>query len=169
MAAMPNAVAAVMTRVKGCSDMIGLITSTDGYKTTAVPPAKGTPRIATFLQDHWLLPSHCMLLRRSGGPLLEADRDTRIRNTRIDFWHYGPGKNDAAQEEAAYTLWRTVHPHFAELGSGGTWNSETYVANDCRIYGVYSETDPITFLDQDTGWRVIIAPYIVVWSEVGVP
>lgn len=163
--ALPDPIAALLVRLRSFSEITALVTTAPGYTDSATTPQRARPRISPVAQSFWKLPTAAIMLRKAGGPA--ADRDGRIRASRVDIWYFGsggPGNDPGTQEREAYALWRQVSPALCP----GHGESTRFVAANCLVYGIDDEGDPYPYTDQDTGWRAMIGPVVLRWSEVPV-
>lgn len=159
--ALPNPYTALTLRLRSFAEILTFVSAADGYLpgTSSVDRAK--PRISSVRQKFWSLPHFAILVRKAGGP--PPHRDSGLHTSRADLWLYGPGgpNNDpGTQEMEAFNLWCTVFP--ALMPPPG--QSDMFTAAGCCVDGITSEAEPIPFIDQDTGWRVLVCPILVNWS-----
>jgi hypothetical protein len=163
--ALADPVAALVARLRSFSEISAMVTTADGYADEATAVERARPRISTAVQRFWKLPTAAILLRRRSGP--PPDRDGRIRTSRFDLWYFGDGgrtNSPSRQEREAFALWRQASP--ALTPAQGV--SDRFVAAGCLVYGIDDEADPFPYDDRDTGWRVVVGPILVRWSEVPV-
>jgi hypothetical protein len=152
--AAPNPYSALTVRLASFSEILALVSSAPGWKNGG-----SGARISSVRQADWSLPTHAILVRKAGGP--PPDRDARTRHSRADLWYFGPGKDVGTQEREAYRLYEQVIPALTAAG-------ESFVAANCRVYSIEEEAEPIPYVDQDSGWRVLVGPVVIHWSEVPV-
>lgn len=154
----PDHIAALNLRLRSFPEITALVGAADGYTASARTVDRAKPRISPLLQAFWLLPHYAIVLRKMAGP--PPDRDGRIRTSRVDLWCYGPGEDAGTQEREAGRLCRTVRPALMP-GHGQT---DAFVLADCRVYGVLDAAEAFPFVDQATGYRLIVVPIAVIWS-----
>jgi hypothetical protein len=156
--ALPDHISALNLRLRSFPEITALVGAAGGYTASATPTEKATPRVSPVRQPFWKLPHYAILLRKAGGPPMH--RDAGLHTSRVDLWLYGPGDDDGTQEREAYALWRTVQP--ALMPPPGT--SDMFTLAGVCVDGISDEAEPFPYLDQATGWRVMVAPILVGWS-----
>lgn len=153
--AAPNPYSALTVRLASFAEIAALVSTATGWKND-----DSGARISSVRQANWELPTHAILIRKAGGP--PGERDARIRRSRADLWYFGPGKDPGTQEREAYRLYLQTVPAFRPD------TGESFVAAHCRVYTIEEEAEPFPYVDTDTGWRVLVGPVVVTWSEVPV-
>jgi hypothetical protein len=153
--AAPNPYSALTVRLASFAEISALVSSAPGWQNGG-----SGARISSVRQADWKLPAHAILIRKAGGPRADGDRDARSRRSRADLWYYGPGKDPGTQEREAYRLYLQTVPAFRPD------TGESFVAANCRVYTIEEEAEPFPYVDQDTGWRVLVGPVVITWSEI---
>jgi hypothetical protein len=156
--ARPDLLYALGGWLRSFSDLTALVSSSAGWKT---PGTRSGPRISSEIQggpDGWNMPTRAIVLRKAGGPVIGDDYTMGLKRTRIDTHCY------VATGLEADGVWAMLD---AVLVPEAGLRSASFVQNGVHIVDVIPEADATARTDQDTGWRSMWAPYVVLWRAVG--
>lgn len=167
-AALPDAVGGVISRLGSFAEILALVTTSAGYIATATPAQLARPRISGRVQSFWQLgrwpatptdPKGSYAIAVSGpiGSPLD-DRDGAVYGLRTDLHLYGSSPMEAM------ALWRQVHPCLCPRLHRGV--PEQFTASGCRFLTVDVEGGPISIVEPDTRFCKVVAPYVFRWQEL---
>lgn len=166
-AALPDAISALLARLRSFAEITALVTTDAGYTAEATDVQKARPRISGRVQSFWQLGrwpadplqpkgSYALVVSGPIGAPLD-DRDVAIYGLRTDLHFY------ASSPIQAMAFWRQVHPTLCPRF--GT--PERFVLNGCRFLTVDAEGGPTQLVEPDTHYCKVVASYVYRWQEAG--